>query len=142
MAIIPRRQTNTPLDSQPIVYSDFSSNMELHPIKKDVLRHTNENSIKRSIKNLILTNRGERFFQSNIGSDIRSLLFEPFTPATEFAIQKLITSTIENFEPRAKLLEVTTSADPDRNTLYVSITFSVINTQEPISLQLTLDRIR
>jgi phage baseplate assembly protein W len=142
MAIIPRRQINSPLDNQPIVYSDFSSDMELHPIKKDVLRHTNENSIKRAIKNLLLTNRGERFFQPNLGSDIRSLLFEPFTPATEFAIQKLITSTIENYEPRAKLLNVHTSPDPDLNTLYVAITFSVINSQEPITLQLTLDRIR
>lgn len=142
MAIVKQNRLNSLLNRQPVVYSDFVTNMEVHPVKQDVFRYINENAVKTSIRNLLLTTPGERFFQPTFGGNLRALLFEPFTPTTAAAARDLIKTGIENFEPRARLIDVRVDLDADRNALEVYIVFGVINNEEPVALQLTLDRIR
>ena len=78
MAIVVRKTKTTPQAAKPLVYSDFYSNFDLELVKKDLLSYKNEDSVKRSIRNILLTDRGERFFNPTFGSDIRKILFENF----------------------------------------------------------------
>lgn len=123
-------------------FSDLDLNFIAHPISGDVSRRFDEEAIKQSVKNLVLTANYERPFHSEIGSQIRSLLFEPATPMLNALLKRAITDTIINFEPRVKLIEVTVKVSPDSNDIYVIIEFSIINTIRPISLDLILKRTR
>jgi len=132
----------TPLTKKRVIYSDFDKQLTQHPVSEDIARKTNENAVKESIKNLVLTDRGERPYQPNLGCDVRQLLFEPFTEQTRSAIKTLITQTIENYETRANLIGVDVYGDIDSNELNVSIVFNVINNEEPVTLEFVLNRIR
>lgn len=122
-------------------FSDFNTSLAVHPVKKDLSLKTDENAVKQSVKNLILTNKGERLMQPEVGSKIRSLLFENFSPQTVQLCKDYIRETIENFEPRAQIIEINASPDPDNNNLNVGVTFAVINNDNPVTLELSLERI-
>jgi len=129
---------------QQVLYSDLRKDMFLNPINNDVSRYTDEDAIKESIKNLLLTDQGERLFNPTLGSNIRKMLFENIMyPETKYILNETIGTTIKNFEPRCNLLSVNISnmAD-DTNSVTVSITFSVINIQTPITLNVVLSRVR
>lgn len=134
------RITSTTIKDQ--IYSDFLADLVPHPVSKDVLRFVNEQAVIRSIKNLVLTDRGERLYQPNIGSDIRKMLFEPMMESTAEIISQYIQETIENYEPRAKVLDLSVTPDYNNNLYTVSMTFMIINKEEPVSLNITLDRVR
>jgi phage baseplate assembly protein W len=123
-------------------FSDLDLGFLAHPISKDVTKKYDENAIKQSIKNLILTKNYERPFQSNIGSQVKSLLFEPFSPILSAMIKRSIENTIESFEPRANLLDVSVTVSPDNNAVYVTVKFTIVNTTAPITLDLFLERTR
>ena len=142
MAIVVRKTKTTPQTAKPLVYSDFYSNFDLELVKKDLLSYKNEDSVKRSIRNILLTDKGERFFNPTFGSDIRKMLFENFSPSTEQVIADLIKTAIGNHEPRANVIDVNVSGNPDQNSMYINIVFSVINKAEPVTLELILNRIR
>jgi phage baseplate assembly protein W len=142
MAIVVRKTKTTPQTAKPLVYSDFYSNFDLEVVKKDLLSYKNEDSVKRSIRNILLTDRGERFFNPTFGSDIRKMLFENFSPSTEQVVADLIKTAIGNHEPRANVIDVNVSGNPDQNSMYINIVFSVINKAEPVTLELILNRIR
>jgi phage baseplate assembly protein W len=142
MAIVVRKTKTTPQTSKPLVYSDFYSNFDLELVKKDLLSYKNEDSVKRSIRNILLTDKGERFFNPTFGSDIRKMLFENFSPSTEQVVADLIKTAIGNHEPRANVIDVNVSGNPDQNSMYINIVFSVINKAEPVTLELILNRIR
>jgi len=142
MAIVVRKTKTTPQTAKPLVYSDFYSNFDLESVKKDLLSYKNEDSVKRSIRNILLTDKGERFFNPTFGSDIRKMLFENFSPSTEQVVGDLIKTAIGNHEPRANVIDVNVSGNPDQNSMYINIVFSVINKAEPVTLELILNRIR
>jgi len=142
MAIVVRKTKTTPQISKSLVYSDFYSNLDLELVKKDLLSYKNEDSVKRSIRNILLTDKGERFFNPTFGSDIRKMLFENFSPSTEQVVADLIKTAIGNHEPRANVIDVNVSGNPDQNSMYINIVFSVINKAEPVTLELILNRIR
>ena len=125
-----------------IIYSDFDINLSINPISGDIGRITNEAAIRRSILNLIQTDFYERPFKPDIGSNIRKLLFEPLMPITIELLQKSISDVINNYEPRANLIDVICTPYEDNNAVDVTIVFSVINREQPITMQVTLDRIR
>jgi phage baseplate assembly protein W len=110
--------------------------------KGDIYKKYDENAIKQSLKNLILTRHYEKPFHPEIGSQVYGLLFEPFSPLLGNMIERAIINTIENFEPRVKLLSVDVLLQPDNNTVGVEIYFKIINTQKPLSVNLTLSRTR
>ena len=142
MAIVVRKTKTTPQAAKPLVYSDFYSNFDLELVKRDLLSYKNEDSVKRSIRNILLTDKGERFFNPTFGSDIRKMLFENFSPSTEQVVADLIKTAIGNHEPRANVIDVNVSGNPDQNSMYINIVFSVINKAEPVTLELILNRIR
>lgn len=142
MAIVVKKQTQSPLKATNELYADFTSDFDLHPVKNDVVRVTNDEAVKQSIKNILATNRGERFFNSDFGSDVRALLFENMHSATGQVLEDIIRSAIENHEPRATVEDIKVSADPEEQYISVTLVFSIINKQEPIELDLILNRVR
>lgn len=125
-----------------VVYSDLPINLTKHPIRKDIIPTTNEDAVKRSVKNLVLSNYYERPFQPDLGSHVRAYLFENFTPITEQNIESAISEVIENFEPRVELLGVNVEAKPDQNGFFATIYFRINNINDPAQVEVFLERIR
>jgi phage baseplate assembly protein W len=123
-------------------FKDLDLNFTIHPIRKDINTHKNEYAIINSVKNLVLTNHYERPFQPEIGSNIRRLLFENVDAVSAAQIEREITETVENFEPRVQISKVTAAADPDNNGYKVTLEFFVINNANPITINFFLERIR
>lgn len=142
MALIQRKDTTKGLRTTPVLFSDFTSGFIKDPDSKDIVKVTNEDSVKSSIKNIVLTDRTQRFFNAQFGCDIRKMLFENIEPTTEAAIKKLITNAIENYEPRAELLDVVVSGIEDQNAYSITIIFNTINNVVPEKLELILTRVR
>ena len=124
------------------VFQDLDLNFTPHPVTNDIVRKFDENAIKQSIKNLILTRNYEKPFHSEIGSPVRALMFDLVTPLTAITIKRAIVDVINNFEPRVELMEVEPVVSPDNNSLYVSIVFKIRNTERPVTLDLLLERTR
>ena len=81
-------------------FKDININFKKHPVTNDLVVSKDASAIKQAIVNLLLTNRGERVFQPDYGSNIRSQLFEPLDYATAASIKSSILYTIAKFEPR------------------------------------------
>lgn len=171
MALV-KQYNRTPastLRKENVLYSDFFKNFNIHPEKKDLARHVNEYAVTEALKNLVLTNKGERFFNPNYGCEISKMLFEPIDPFTISTINTIIRNAISNFEPRIRVLNINTEAIPDEvvngtnvyrpsrtgrardlgvenievtNFLRIEIVYSLINSIEPITVSLILDRVR
>ena len=123
-------------------FTDIDLNFLAHPVTKDVTVKTNEQAIKSSIRNLILTSNYEKPFHPEIGSQIKSLLFEPATPMLPIMLKKAIEFTIYNFEPRVSLTRVEAIVSEDENSIDVTVEFVIINTSTPVALDLILYRTR
>jgi len=110
---------------------------------KDVNKVTDIESVKRSVRNLILLNSYEKPFHPEIAGDVRGLLFELMTPLTSAVIARKIQDVIENFEPRARLTGVQAIPDFDRNAYEVTIYFYVVNAPtELVEVTQLLERLR
>ena len=131
----------TPL-TQRVVYSDFFTDLDKHPIRSTVLRKTNVDAVKQSLRNLMLTDRGERLFQPNLGGNIRAMLFENITPQTFLTMQEHIKDVIEAHEPRADVIDVVITQTSQEHEVQITIVFRVVNVQEPVTLELLLERVR
>ena len=123
-------------------YSDFYTNFNVHPQNKRLVKYTNENSVKRSVRNLILTEPGERLFQPDVGCKIRRLLFENISNSTTIQIKSAIEETITLYEKRARIITVDVVANEDLHNYDVYIIFEVINSITPVALNITLYRAR
>ena len=137
-----RSDRYTGLTDKPIFYADFTNNLDLNPLTGYLAKTTNDNAIKNSIKNLILTGNGERFFDSTIGSKMATLLFEPIDMVTAELVRSTIKETIENHEPRANIVDINVQAIAENNSYYVKVIFKIINIPEDITLDLILNRVR
>ena len=122
--------------------SDFRKDLLTSPVSKDVVLLKDEDAVKESIKNLILTDRGERLMQPYLGGNIRAMLFENLTPGTLKLIKDRVITTIETYEPRAQLIDVFVSGDMDTANVSVRITFYIRNAEQPIQLDVILQRNR
>ena len=109
----------------------------------DIQDLTNVKAVKRSIRNLILTNHYEKPFHPEIGSGVRDILFENMTPVTSIILAKKIEDVILNFEPRARLVGVRAEPILDRNSYEVTIEFYIVNQPtELVDLSVMLERLR
>lgn len=124
------------------LFTDIDLNFTAHPVTGDVTRRYDENAIKASVLNLLLTRNFERPFHSEIGSPIRSLLFELPGPMFTVMMQRAIIDVINNFEPRVEIIDVRVNDAADSNAVYVTVEFKIVNTERPITLDLTLERTR
>lgn len=123
-------------------FSDIDFNFSLHPRDGDVATKYDEQAIKQSIKNLILTRNYERPFRSYLGTQIYSILFENISPLTTAMLERTISDVIYNYEPRVNLLDVAITYSPDNNEVYITIVFKIINTSTPVEVNLILERTR
>lgn len=124
------------------LFSDFMTDLTLHPITGDVTRVKNEVSVRQSIKNLILTNYGERLFQPTIGSNVNRSLFEPNDNVLAEDLRYHIAKTIEDFEPRAQVQIIDVQPFLDDNRININIVYSLINSTQLQSVDLILRRVR
>jgi phage baseplate assembly protein W len=124
------------------IFRDFDLAFAAHPNTKDISIKRNQDAVKQSLKNLILTEFYERPFHSEIGSPVRSLLFELATPLTANSMQRAIIDVITNFEPRVQLLDVSVSLRDETNECDISISYNIIGFQTVEELNFILERTR
>ncbi len=137
-----KTQTLTANTIKKVVYSDFFTDFTAHINTGQLNKKTNEDAVKQSVRNLLLTDHYERPFQPEIGCNLRALLFENFTPDIQLLAKKYITDTLNAYEPRAILMNIQVVPHIDKNALHVSILFRIINATTPTRLDLILERTR
>ena len=107
-------------------FKDISMSFEINPINNDIIGIKNETAIARSIRNLVLTTPGEKFFNPNLGSRVSETLFDTVDQISAAAIKDEIETTIIRYEPRVKLNDVAVSPDFDYYTFDVVIKYNII----------------
>ena len=107
-------------------FKDISMSFKVNPLNDDLIAIKNQTAIARSLRNLVLTSPGERFFNNNLGSRVNQLLFENMDDLTAASIKSEIENTIKNYEPRVKLLRTRVSPNPDSNEFDVIITYEIV----------------
>jgi phage baseplate assembly protein W len=123
-------------------FKDLDLSFNIHPVKKDINKHLDEQAVINSLKNIILTNHYEKPFNPDYGSNIRALLFENIDAITAITLEREILQTIENFEPRVSVSKVTAVPDFDNNGYSIKLDFFIINLTNPITIQFLLQRVR
>ena len=112
-------------------FKDISMSFQTNPLTSDLIAMKNENAIARSVKNIVFTNPGEKFFNPRFGSRITESLFENADDLTAIEIQKQIEEPINRYEPRVRLQSVEAFADIDGNAFEVVITYDIIGADIP-----------
>jgi phage baseplate assembly protein W len=115
-----------PIERVSIGFKDISMSFLANPINRDLIDIKNETAVARSIRNLILTGRGERFFDEYLGSRVSKYLFENLDEFTAESLKTEIKDVIRNREPRVTLDDVIIDADFDNNSFNVSIFYRII----------------
>ena len=124
-------------------YTDLDLFFGKKATSKDINKVTDIQAVKRSIRNLVLTNHYEKPFHPESGSGVRGVLFELMTLITAHVLTQQIANVIENFEPRARLISVRAQPNLDRNEYECTIEFYVANTPtELVDLTVFLERLR
>ena len=131
-----------PLSTNTRTWADLDLDFTAHPVTKDIVLKKDVEAVKRSVRNLVLTNPHERPFHPEIGSGITGILFELVSPTTAVVLQSEIRQVITNFEPRVRLIDISVLGDIDKNGYYVTIEFRVINIPNPVTIELFLERLR
>ena len=141
MAIYDSTQTNESQRSSRI-YQDLNLDFQINSATKDIQKITDIEAVKRSVRNLINLNHYEKPFHPEIGSNLRAMLFENMTPQMNALISRQIEELIQNYEPRARLVQARTVPLFDRNAYAVTINFQVVNSPEPVVVEQLLERLR
>ena len=123
------------------LYKDLDLSFKKNVISSDISKKLGENSIKQSLKTLILTRSGDRLFRPHIGSNVYNFLFEPIAPDTTISIQKAIEDIINKYEPRVALQRVSVIPEIDSNRYTINITFSIINDPSPVAVDFFLEKL-
>lgn len=125
-------------------FKDLDLNFNIHPVRKDINKHVGNLAVVNSIKNLVSINEGEKFFRSDIGGNIRSLLFENIDELVADRIKKEIEYIIANYEPRVMqpLDNILVVPNYDLNAFTVILEFRVVNALQPIKVTFQLMQIR
>ncbi len=117
-------------------FKDISLSFKRHPVTNDILALTNEDAIKRSVRNLVETINEERFFNSLLGSRVRESLFEVPDNTIRATLKAQIENSILNFEPRVNLTDVIINHPNDTNDLEVTVAYDIIG-QEATPQEIT-----
>ena len=112
-------------------FLDLSASFQTNPLSSDLIALKNESAIARSVRNLILTEQGERPFQPVLGTGVSRLLFENMDKLTASAIRSEIRTTIENYEPRVEINEIIVEPDFERNAMDVTLQYFIIGIDVP-----------
>ncbi len=120
-----------PLERVSQGFKDISMTFQSNPLNDDLIGLKNENAISRSLRNIVYTLPGEKFFTPSFGSRISGSLFENIDDITGDVINDEIKNSINNWEPRVEILDVITEPDPDNNSYNVSIEYEIIGADVP-----------
>jgi phage baseplate assembly protein W len=114
-------------------FKDLSFSFQSNPLNSDLIALKNQNAIARALRNIILTEKGEKFFNPLYGTGVNKLLFDNLDPLTASSIKDEITFGIENFEPRVELKDVIVNPNYDENKFDVIITYTIIGIPAEVS---------
>ena len=120
-----------PLERVSQGFKDISMSFENNPLTQDLIALKNENAIARSIKNIVFTSPGEKFFEPDFGPDVADSLFETMDDLTGSFVEDQIRESIDEFEPRVKLIDVIASPGFDNNAFDVTIKYEVVGADVP-----------
>jgi phage baseplate assembly protein W len=123
------------------LYKDIDLTFAKRP-SGEIYKKTDAAAVKQAVKNLLLTNKFEKPFQPDFGGDLNNLLFELVDNDTVYEIDAAIREAVQRYEPRARVRQVATNLQPDANSISVSVTFQVVNTEEILTLDTTITRLR
>ena len=124
-------------------FKDISMSFKVNPLNDDLIAIKNQTAIARSLRNLVLTAPGERFFNENLGSNVNNLLFENMDDVTASSIKDEIQNTINNYEPRVKLLKTQVSPNFETLEFDVIIKYEIIGVEaQPQQLSFALEPAR
>ena len=112
-------------------FKDISMSFETNPLNEDLIALKNSSAIARSIRNIVFTQPGEKFFNPEFGSRVSESLFEVVDEVSTIAIRDEIRSSIINYEPRVKLLDVLVNPNPDENEMNVTIKYEIVGIDIP-----------
>lgn len=124
------------------LYSDFYPNLNIHPGNDQLMKLRNEDAVKRSVRHITLTDAGERFYAADLGPSLRSLLFELPSDTITDLIREKISENLKKYEPRAHVLKILVIHNEYAQAYEVNIIFTTINSIDPITVNLTLYRVR
>ena len=123
-------------------YIDIDLTFSAKTTSGEIFKKTDAAAVKQAIKTLLLTNRLEKPFRPNFGGDIQGQLFELAHRGSSTIIRRKIVSAIEQFEPRAEIVDLVVDLRPDQNSLDVTLTFKVVNTNDEVEFTTTISRLR
>ena len=123
-------------------FKDIDLDFTANPITGDVVTVKDSTSVKRGIKNILLTEEGERLMQPELGSGIRNMLFEQMTDINAQRLETEVLSAIEAWEARAEVITIVVTPEEEHNRYRVAVTFRIINELEEQELELFLQRER
>ena len=112
-------------------FKDISLSFDPHPVTKDLPILANERAIVRSVRNLVETIPSERFFDPNLGTSIREMLFDNFSGSSVMIIEDMVRNTVRNYEPRVGDIGVEVDASPDNNSISVKVLFEIQGLEAP-----------
>lgn len=123
-------------------FSDLNLLFTSNPVTADVTKKFDEEAVKASVRNLVQTRNFERPFHPEIGCQVYGLLFENLTPQILNVVKQTVFDVIEKFEPRVVVLDVKPQQVSDENTLNIDIIFRIINSDQPITVTASVQRVR
>ena len=112
-------------------YKDISMSFDTNPLNNDLIGLKDSSAIARSIRNIVFTQPGEKFFNPEFGSRVSESLFEVVDEVSTIAIRDEIRSSIINYEPRVNLLDVLINPNPDENEMNVTIKYEIVGIDIP-----------
>jgi phage baseplate assembly protein W len=133
--------TTSLLTTRTKLYKDIDLTFAKRP-SGEIYKKTDAAAVKQAVKNLLLTNKFEKPFQPDFGGDLNNLLFELVDNDTVYEIDAAIREAVQRYEPRARVRQVATNLQPDANSISVSVTFQIVNTEEVVTLDTTITRLR
>lgn len=132
-----------PLERVSQGFKDISMSFQSNPLNNDLIALKNETAIARSVRNIVFTLPGEKFFNQNFGSRLSRSLFENLDSASAIIIKEEIENSIKNYEPRVSLVDVQVNPDFDNNSFDVTIIYKIIGIDVPAQqLQFVLQSTR
>jgi hypothetical protein len=124
-------------------FKDLSVTFKKHPVTDDLVTVKDKAAVVQSITGLLLTMKGERPFQPELGCDIKRILFEPLDYASAGTIRKEVKETLDRYEPRIRIDDIACEPDFDNNGYNVELHYTIVGREDaPIAVEFILERTR
>jgi len=124
-------------------FKDLSVTFKKHPVTDDLVQVKDKAAIVQAIQGILLTRKGERPFQPELGCDIQNMLFEPLDYASAGTIKQEIRETIDRYEPRVTVTKLDCTPDFDNNGYNVEMQYTIVGREDlPVGVEFILERTR